>query len=42
LWGGTKEYLLKMLHVLQNKAAELATKCDIFASQQKLNVDVSV
>ena len=36
LWGGTKDYLLKMLQVLQNKAARFVTKCDIFTSQKKL------
>jgi hypothetical protein len=36
IWGGTNEYLLKMLQVLQNKAARFVTKLDIFTSQEKL------
>ena len=36
LWGGTKDYLLKMLQVLQNKAARFVTKCDIYTIQKKL------
>ena len=36
LWGGTKDYLLQMLQVLQNKAARFVTKCDVFTSQKKL------
>jgi hypothetical protein len=34
--GGTTEYLLKMLQVLQNKAARFVTKLDIFTSQKTL------
>ena len=36
VWGGTKEYLIKMLQVLQNKAARFVTKLDIFTSQKTL------
>ena len=36
LWGGASEYLLKILQVLQNKAARFVTKLDIFTSQEKL------
>ena len=36
LWGGTNDYLLKMLQVLQNRAARFVTKDDIFTSQRKL------
>jgi hypothetical protein len=36
VWGGTNEYLLKMLQVLQNKAARFVTKLDIFTSHKKL------
>ena len=36
LWGGTTEYLLKMLQILQNKAARFVTQLDIFTSQEKL------
>ena len=36
LWGGTIDYLLKMLQVLQNRAARFVTKKDIFTSQKQL------
>jgi hypothetical protein len=36
LWGGTNDYLLKMLQVLQNRAARFVTKKDIFTSQKQL------
>ena len=36
IWGGTHEYLLKMLQVLQNKAARFVTKLDVYTSQEKL------
>ena len=36
IWGGTNEYLLKMLQILQNKAARFVTKLDIFTSQETL------
>jgi hypothetical protein len=34
--SGTNEYLLKMLQVLQNKAARFVTQLDIFTRQEKL------
>ena len=36
IWGGTNEYLLKMLQILQNKAARFVTKLDVFTSQETL------
>ena len=36
IWGGTHDYLLKMLQILQNKAARFVTNLDIFTSQAKL------
>ena len=36
LWGGTNDYLMKMLQVLQNRAARFVTKKDIFTSQKQL------
>ena len=36
LWGGASEFLIKMLQILQNKAARFVTKLDIFTSQEKL------
>ena len=36
IWGGASEYLIKILQVLQNKAARFVTKLDIFTSQEKL------
>ena len=36
LWSGTSDYLIKMLQVLQNKAARFVTKLDIFTSQKTL------
>ena len=36
LWGGTHDYLLNMLQVLQNRAARFVTKKDIFTSQKQL------
>ena len=36
IWGGTNEYLMKMLQILQNKAARFVTKLDIFTSQETL------
>ena len=35
-WGGASDYLIKILQVLQNKAARFVTKLDIFTSQDKL------
>ena len=35
-WGGASDYLIKILQVLQNKAARFVTKLDIFTSQEKL------
>ena len=35
-WGGASDYLVKILQVLQNKAARFVTKLDIFTSQDKL------
>ena len=32
VWGGTKDYLIKTLQILQNKAARFVTKLDIFTS----------
>ena len=36
IWGGTSDYLLKMLQILQNKAARFVTRLDIFTSQKML------
>ena len=36
LWGGTNDYLLKMLQVLQNRAARFFIKDNVFTSQRKL------
>ena len=36
LWGGTNDYILKMLQALQNRAARFVTKKDIFTSQKQL------
>ena len=36
LWGGTSDFLIKMLQVLQNKAARFVTQKDIFTSQKQL------
>ena len=36
LWGGTSDFLIKMLQVLQNKAARFVTQNDIFTSQKQL------
>jgi uncharacterized membrane protein YdbT with pleckstrin-like domain len=36
IWSGASEYLIKILQVLQNKAARFVTKLDIFTSQEKL------
>ena len=36
VWGGTKDYLIKTLQILQNKAARFVTKLDIFTSQKTL------
>ena len=36
LWGGTSNYLLDMLQVLQNRAARLVTRRSIFTSQHQL------
>ena len=36
VWGGTKDYLIKTLQILQNKAARFVTKLDIYTSQKKL------
>ena len=36
LWGGTSNYLLDMLQVLQNRAARLVTRRNIFTSQNQL------
>ena len=36
LWGGTSNYLLDMLQVLQNRAARLVTRRNIFTSQHQL------
>ena len=36
LWGGTSDYLINMLQVLQNKAARFVTKLGIYTSQKTL------
>ena len=36
LWGGANDYLLKILQVLQNRAARFVTKLDIYTSQRVL------
>ena len=34
LWGGTHNFLLSFLQVLQNRAARMVTKCDWFTSTE--------
>ena len=36
LWGGANDYLLKILQVLQNRAARFVTRLDIYTSQRVL------
>ena len=36
LWGGTSDYLLNMLQVLQNRAARIVTKRSVYTSQDEL------